>query len=399
MLEKIARQQVDRRRFLRLAGATGSALWLPTALAGESGMLLGFRQVQHDNVHLYFDLAGKPADTRLFTLSEPERLVIDLHGIQVSDQLQPASYPTGVVKAIRFAVHDGGQRLRIAVDLRRQTEPAYQFVPRQDGQRLVIDLGVKGSPLLSQGSSHIIERAPATDVVIAIDAGHGGKDPGAVGSRKTLEKNVALQIGRMVEHRLASQPGVRVRMTRSDDRYVPLRERIRMARDSGAHAFVSLHADAAPRRSARGSSVYALSLKGASSEMAAQLAEHENKIDLMLNPELDGRSQDVKQALLQLAQNNSIEASLDMGDRLLYQMKRVGDVHKPSVEQANFAVLKSPAIPSVLVETAFISNPQEEKKLRNKRFQQRMAAAVSAGVMDYMQQRPPAGTHMALSRG
>ncbi|MBX2824365.1 MAG: N-acetylmuramoyl-L-alanine amidase [Gammaproteobacteria bacterium] len=388
---------LSRRRCLQWLGAAATAVWtLPTLSAAR---LHGFRIVQQDNVHLYLDLNAQPVDARVFTLAGPDRLVIDLAESSLDTNLPATEFAEGVIQRIRYAAKEGGH-LRVVVDLRGPVSPTYQFVKRQGGSRMVVDLGVKGNPALANLSSQIIEESaqpvkPLRNLVVAIDPGHGGRDPGAIGRRKTREKDVNLSIGKRLYKRLKAEKGVTPILTRTDDTYIGLRERIDIARESHADLFVSLHADAVPRKSAQGSSVYALSLKGASSETAQWLADNENKADLFGDVALDGMSRDLKQTLIELAQNSTLESSIELGESVLGQLKRVGAVHKSTVELANFAVLKSPDIPSILVETAFISNPSEERKLRSRKFQDRVASAVHSGIMNYFRLRAPAGTILA----
>lgn len=388
---------LTRRQCLQWVGAAAVSSWPLRGMA--AAQLHGFRIVQQDNVHLYLDLDAQPVDARVFTLANPDRLVIDLAESALDTNLPTTEFSDGVIERIRYAVKEG-RHLRVVADLRGPVKPAYQYVKRQGGSRMVIDLGVKGDPALANLRSQIIETSakpakPLRNLIVAIDAGHGGKDPGAIGRKKTREKDVNLSIAKLLYQRMKAEKGVTPVMTRTDDTYIGLRERITIARESHADLFVSLHADAVPRRTAQGSSVYALSLKGASSETAQWLADNANKADLFGDVALDGMSRDLKQTLIELAQNSTLESSLELGDAVLDQLKQVGAVHKPTVELANFAVLKSPDIPSILVETAFISNPSEERKLRNRRFQNRVASALHTGIMNYLTRRAPAGTILA----
>lgn len=389
---------IARRRLLQLLG--GSAL-----LAGHSARvsanvtLSGFRMVQQDNVMLHFDLSNSAGDAKLFTLSNPDRLVIDLPRTQMAESIQAQQFSQGAVKGFRFGVHEG-DKLRVVIDLYRPVAPSFRYIPRQGGQRLIVDLGVKGNPELSDYKARLTEKSALRNMVVAIDAGHGGKDPGAIGQRNSREKDITLKIARKLFKRLDKQPGVTPIMIRSKDHYVALRERIRIARTKNADLFVSIHADAFKRKAAHGSSVYALSLKGASSEAAAWLAHKENEADVLFGDvALDGLSADLKQTLLDLAQNTTLEASMEVGGDVLAELKKVGAVHKPSVEQANFAVLKSPDIPSVLVETAFISNLQEERKLNSPRFQDQLAVAIQKGITGYLKRRAPEGTILHANKG
>ncbi len=383
----------QRRRLVSLLGGTALALSpLKKAFAGTT--LEQFRMVQQDNLTLHFDLDQRVSDASLFTLNNPDRLVIDLPNTVLSPSLEAQTFSTGAVEGIRFGVRDQ-HMLRVVVDLRRPASPSFKFVTRQQGQRLLIDLGVKGNPALLDYAARVNESSPLRDVIVAIDAGHGGKDPGAIGQRKTQEKKITLAVARRLYKRLERQPGITPIMIRNKDVYVALRQRIRIARDRNADLFVSVHADAFKRKAAKGSSVYALSLKGASSEAAQWLADKENETDALFGDlVLDGMTKDLKQTLLDLAQNSTIEASLEVGGDVLNELKNIGSVHKPNVETANFAVLKSPDIPSVLVETAFISNLQEERKLNSPAYQEKLASAIQKGVGQYLRRRAPEGTKL-----
>jgi N-acetylmuramoyl-L-alanine amidase len=225
--------------------------------------------------------------------------------------------------------------------------------------------------------------------VIAIDAGHGGEDPGASGRRyRTREKDVTLAIARELAKLVAQEPGMRPMLIRDGDYYVGLLQRFEKARRHRADVFVSIHADAVPGRSANGSSVYALSEKGASSAMARRLADKENASDLIGGVSLNDKDDMLAHVLLDLSHNMTMQDSLSLGDSILTELRRVGPVHMHHVAQAGFAVLKSPDIPSVLVETAFISNPSEEKKLRTPAFQRQLAAGIFRGIKRYLASNP-----------
>lgn len=385
-----------RRQLIRLLG--WGILTGPAGLLQASTQLSGFRMVQQETVKLHFDLDQVATGANLFTLSDPERLVIDLPDTVLVRTVSTTHYDEGVVASIRYGMHDG-QKLRIVVDLRRSVEPAFRFVPRQGGQRLLIDLGVKGNPALATARHRVVETSPLRDVVVAVDAGHGGKDSGAVGQRDTREKDVTLKIAQRLYSQLEAMPGITPVMIREDDTYMALRERIKLARQHKADLFVSIHADAFKRLAAKGSSVYTLSLDGASSEAAAWLAESENESDALFGDvALDGLEESLRQTLLDLAQNTTMESSMDVGGEVLAQLKTIGSVHKPQVEQAAFAVLKSPDIPSILIETAFISNLEEERKLNNPQFQEQLAVAIADGVYKFLLRRAPAGTLLAQQR-
>lgn len=232
-------------------------------------------------------------------------------------------------------------------------------------------------------------------LIVAIDPGHGGQDSGAVGMNGTYEKNVVLAIGRELARQINATPGMKAYMTRDSDVFIPLNLRARKARAAGADIFVSIHADAAENRAARGSSVYVLSLKGASSQRARWLADKENASDLIGGVPLQKVDTTLSSVLLDLAQSGHMRASEDAANRVLDGLKRVGNNHKPNIERANFAVLRTSDMPSMLVETAFISNPEEEKRLKDPAYQHKVASAVLDGVNTYFTRQPPPGTLFA----
>ncbi len=377
--------------------------------AAGSAQLMRFQVVQQSNLMLHLDFDQPIENANVFALSNPHRLVIDLAYAELKTALD-LDASRGMMLDVRHGYH-GNQKLRIAIDLAKAAKPSFESIARQGGQRLIIDTGIV---LEATDSADAIQAnsSPSTpveqvaipagdlrDVIVAIDAGHGGKDPGALGQRKTMEKDITLAVALRLHERLNAQEGISAILTRSKDEYIALGDRIRLARERHADIFVSVHADAFKRLTAAGSSVYALSLKGASSQAAQWLAEKENSTDALFGEvQLDGLSDDLQQTLLNLAQNSTLEASLDMGAEVLAQLKQVGPVHKPNVETANFAVLRSPDIPSVLVEIAFISNLLEEKKLNDARFQDTLAIAIQNGVVRYLNRRAPVGTRLAAAR-
>jgi N-acetylmuramoyl-L-alanine amidase len=253
-------------------------------------------------------------------------------------------------------------------------------------------------------SSQTSRPAPAAplggnrDVVIAIDAGHGGDDPGARGPSGTWEKSVTLQIAKVLAAKINAEPGMRAVLTREGDYFLPLRKRIDLARRHRADLFISIHADAFRDRRVQGSSVYVLSERGASSEHARWLAEQENASDLIGGVSLDVQDDVLASVLLDLSQTASLEASIDVAERVLQGLRGIGRLHKHRVESAGFAVLKSPDIPSILVETAYISNPEEEAKLRSTRHQHDVAEAILEGLRGYFVARAPEGTRLASAR-
>lgn len=390
----------------RSAGKHSVRFWLLVSLicllpsiAVAAPKLNGFKMVHQDNLMLHFDLDSAQASAEMFTLTKPHRLVIDLPRATLGTQLPTEEFETGIVKAIRYAQH-GNDYLRVVLDLRQRVSPTSRIVPRQGGQRLVVNMGVSGDvTLVDQGRRQEPVQQQPRNVVIAIDAGHGGRDPGAVGPSNTYEKNVVLAVAIRLHNRLVGMRGITPALIRESDVYVDLRERMERARQADADIFVSIHADAINRETAHGSSVYALSMDGASSEAAAWLAKSENEAAALYgNVAIGGLEDGLAQTLINLTQGNTMERSIEVGTDVLAELSKLGPVHKPTVEQAAFAVLKSPDIPSILVETAFISNREEERKLNSEEYQEQLAAAIARGLYRYLQRRAPLGTHLAMDR-
>jgi N-acetylmuramoyl-L-alanine amidase len=357
-----------------------------------------------DHTRVVFDASGH-VKHNLFTLPNPDRLVIDVPAATVPGGMQAAG---GVVKGIRAAQHTP-ETLRIVLDLKQAVRPrSFNLKPGgQYGHRLVIDLypeGQAGAAAQNPASAPApadVRRARVTapdqprDLVIAIDAGHGGDDPGAVGRRRTREKDVVLAIAKRLARLVEQEPGMRPVLIREGDYYIGLRQRIQKARSHKADLFISIHADGFKDHRASGSSVYVLSRRGASSEMARVLAARENAADLVGGVSLDDKDPLLREVLLDLSQTATLERSFSVADNMLSELKRIGKTHKSSVQQAGFVVLKSHDIPSILVETAFISNPGEEQKLRDAGHQQRLARAMLQGIRDYFGKHPPPGTLVA----
>ena len=376
----------------QLAGATLLSVLLP--LAAHAVDVRGIRLwAGPDSTRVVLDLSGS-AQHSLQVLKNPDRVVLDVAGARLARGVRAAPAGTGAVKLVRTAHRPSGE-LRIVLDLARPIQAKSFLASPNDryGYRLVIDLGV------SQGVETPVkaEHAPpdARDLIIAIDAGHGGEDPGAIGKNGTREKDVVLAIARQLALQIAAEPGMKAVLTRNGDYFVPLRDRMRRARAQAADLFVSIHADSIRDRRVDGSSVYILSQRGATDEASRWLAERENASDLIGGVSLDDKDNVLASVLLDLSQSASLNASQTAAERVLRQLNRVGEVRKPQVQQARFMVLKSPDIPSLLVETAYISNPQEEQRLRALPHQAKLAAAIHQGVHDYFYANPPAGTRVA----
>ena len=346
-----------------------------------------------DNTRIVFDLSN-PVRHELKLLSSPYRVVIDLKNTVPLSRLAHPALHNGYVQEIRHGQHK--DFMRIVLDLKQRVQAkSFQLKPNKHyGHRLVVDVSAE-----QRQQPVIKKRAPATgyrDIVVAVDAGHGGEDPGAIGPHGTHEKTVVLQIARELVKRINKERGMKAILTRKGDYYVPLRKRMELARRQKADLFISIHADAFTNRQVSGSSVYILSSRGASSEHARWLAERENASDLVGGVSLDDKDNQLAAVLLDMSQTASEEASIDAAEKVLAGLKKVGKVHKPGVESAAFAVLKSPDIPSMLLETAFISNPQEEKKLRSSAYQRKLAQAMAVGIKRYFQLNPPEDTLLAV---
>jgi N-acetylmuramoyl-L-alanine amidase len=354
-----------------------------------------------DSTRVVFDLSA-PVSHELQLVTDPYRVVIDIRDTvepPVSAQPQPAPQDK-FLRGLRSARRDAD--LRVVLDLKKfSSAKSFQLPPNERyGHRLVVDLSDERPQ--ETPSSLPPDQEPAADtareIMIAVDAGHGGDDPGARGPRGTWEKDVVLQVARVLARQIDAEPGLRAVLTREGDYFLPLRKRIELARRHKADLFISVHADAFRDARVRGSSVYVLSERGASSEHARWLAERENASDLIGGVNLDTRDDVLKSVLLDLSQTASLEASIDVAERVLQGLKRIGAVHKRKVESASFAVLKSPDIPSILVETAYISNPEEESRLRSAGHQRALADAIVDGLRGYFLDKAPPGTLLAERR-
>ncbi|AMS14600.1 N-acetylmuramoyl-L-alanine amidase [Pseudomonas chlororaphis] len=397
---------------------------LLTALAVDALAATQVRSVRlwraPDNTRLVFDLSG-PVQHSVFTLTAPDRLVIDINGATLGGPLNVSTANTPIT-AMRSAQRTPTD-LRVVIDLKKAVTPkSFTLTPNaQYGNRLVVDLfdnpadaaptpppapnvaTVPAVPVTPTKPEIKLPLAPAgkRDIVVVIDAGHGGEDPGASGSRGQHEKDVVLAIARELQRQINGLKGFRAELTRTGDYFIPLRGRTEIARKKGADLFVSIHADAAPSRAAFGASVFALSDRGATSETARWLADSENRSDLIGgagNVSLDDKDRMLAGVLLDLSMTASLTSSLNVGQKVLSNIGRVTPLHKQRVEQAGFMVLKSPDIPSILVETGFISNANEASKLATVSHQQALARSISSGVRQFFQQNPPPGTYIAWLR-
>ncbi|MDX1405432.1 MAG: N-acetylmuramoyl-L-alanine amidase, partial [Woeseiaceae bacterium] len=337
-----------------------------------------------------------PAQHSIFTLRGPDRLVIDLANSRLPASGFELPRNNGSIKSVRTGVRANGQ-LRVVLDLNQSVRSrSFTAGPNERyGDRLVIDLHQQGNLRAVKRAADEYQRG--RDIVIAVDPGHGGHDPGAIGRARTREKDVALAVGRLLATRIDAEPGMRAILTRKHDVFVPHRERMEIARKNKADLFVSIHADAVDDPRARGASVYVLSLKGASDEAAQRLAQRENASDLVGGVSLRDKDAVLASVLLDLSQNAALSAGLDVGAEVITELAKVGRVHRRTVQQAGFLVLKSPDVPSILIETAYISNPQEEKKLVSGSHQRNLSNAILNGIRNYFYSNPPPNTQLAMN--
>lgn len=354
-----------------------------------------------DHTRLVFDLSA-PAEHRVFSLSSPSRLVIDVDDARLLANLEQLDLQGTPLSAIRSAVKDQ-RNLRIVLDLKEKIKPRSFPLSKNEqyGHRLVVDLYDARKETLKSVEDSVGPQGQR-DIVIAIDAGHGGEDPGALGPGRIMEKHVVMSISRELQRIIDATPGYRATLIRDGDYYVPLRQRTELARERRADLFVSIHADAFHKPNAKGASVFALSIRGATSETARYLAQKENRADLIGGAgsvSLDDKDHMLASVLLDLSMTATLSSSLDVGKHVLSAMGGIARLHKNQVEQAGFVVLKSPDIPSILVETGFISNPEEARRLNQKDYQQRMARSIFEGIARYFSLAPPAGTLIAAQRG
>ncbi|MBB3231022.1 N-acetylmuramoyl-L-alanine amidase [Halomonas stenophila] len=389
-----------------------------------------------DHARLVFDLSA-PAEAEVFPLDDPRRLVIDLRDSRLNADLSRLDLEGSAIREVRSGIRDGDD-LRVVLELSREIEPRhFTLAPNEQyGHRLVVDLEYPGesavedpidpieamireqeiaadraqaeavaegrdpasvAPVLEPAQPH-----PRRDIIVAVDAGHGGEDPGAIGPSGTREKDVVLEMADRLARLINAAEGFKAVMIRDGDYYVGLRQRTRIAREQKADFFVSLHADAFNSPRPHGSSVYALSQSGATSETAQWLAASENRADLIGgvdgNLSLDDKDEVLRGVLLDLTMTATLNDSLTLGGQVLDRLGRVNELHKSRVEQAGFVVLKSPDIPSLLVETGFISNPDEERRLRDPDYQARMMDAVFGGIRAHFRRNPPPASLLAWQR-
>jgi N-acetylmuramoyl-L-alanine amidase len=447
-------QAVARFRALCLAALAALSLLAPPVFADAAATVAQINvkaarvwpSPEYSRVAIEFDA---PISYKYFSLKNPERIVIDLSGVEpdvVLAELAGKVTPQDVfINSIRVARNRPGVT-RLVIELKAEVQPQiFTLKPMADyGFRLVMDLYPAVAASFEQQIESAIESAgkraedaktaaqantkatanapavathpPAAKVIdlrtpikpekpakpeymrlitIAIDPGHGGEDPGALGANGSHEKNITLSIARRLKGLIDKQENMRAYLTRDGDYFLPLHERVNRARRVQADLFVSVHADAFIKPHARGSSVFALSEKGATSAAAKWLAKNENDADLIGGVNVGARDVYLKQTLIDLSQTAQISDSLKLGKEVLEEIGGINQLHKPRVEQAGFAVLKAPDIPSILIETAFISNPEEEKRLNDEQYQDTMAKAIVNGIKRYFDRNPP----LARNRG
>jgi len=328
--------------------------------------------------------------------------VIDIPDARLTGKLPIAEARDRLLAGMRSGIR-AGDDLRIVLDLKRAAR-VKSFLLRPNnryGYRLVVDLSPSGSDRDGAGPARSARRhdhrpsKKLRDVVVAIDPGHGGDDPGTTGPDGTREKNITLAIARKLAQLMRREPGMRPFLTRDGDYYVGLRERIALARKHKADLFISIHADACDDPGVSGATVYTLSLRGASSEAARVLADKENSADLIGGIDLSDSKDDLANVLLDMTQSATMERSVVAARKVLASLDHLGDMHKTRIQKAGFVVLKAPDIPSMLIETAYLSNRADERRLRSPTYQQKIAGAILRGVNKYFESFPPPGTILA----
>ncbi len=350
-----------------------------------------------DKIRLVFDISAPLKKHRVFNLKNPNRVVIDLENTRLTGHFPKLNSKNRFIKVVRHASRKR-RNYRIVLDLKQAVKPkSFLLRPNKKyGHRLVIDL-IQNNPKRVKTTKRI-NRQQRRDIIIAIDAGHGGDDAGATGPTGAKEKKVVLQIAKKLQKMINQEKGLKAILIRKGDYYVDLRKRMELARKSRADLFISIHADAFKKASARGSSVYVVSKRGASNEIARWLAHSENNSDLVGGVKLDNKDSVLAGVLIDLSQSVAKEASFKVATAVYNAMKKINKMHASKVQKAGFIVLKSPDIPSILVETAFISNPIEEKNLRSRRHQKKIAKAIFSGIKKYFKANPPLETLWAVQK-
>lgn len=374
----------------------GFFLTATTAIAGDVHEVRLWRAPDHTRV--VFDLTG-PAEHKIFVLQNPTRIVLDVQDTRLKTNLSDLTLTDTPIRQVRSAARDGDD-LRIVMDMSASVDPRSFSLKanQQAGDRLVVDLYDKTATAAKPAVRKTATQDSKRNIIIAIDAGHGGEDPGALGPGRRREKDVVLAIAREVNALFKADVGFTPTLIRSGDYYVSLKGRRDLARKRQADLFVSIHADAFKRKEANGASVYALSTRGATSTAARYLAQRENAADLVGGVSLSDKDDMLAGVLADLSMTSTLDTSLQVGAQVLRNVDNVARLHKKNVEQAGFAVLKSPDIPSILVETGFISNPTEAKRLATSSYQKKMARAIHSGIKSYLLAHPPSGTLVAWNK-
>ena len=384
--------------------------WVLTSAAVSAHAATELRGVRIESeteaTQIRIDLSAA-TPTRWFVLEQPRRLVVDLANTNKPKKALPSA--SGPVRALRAGPQANGDlRLVFEIDPAAQLQPVGLSGPSNRTAALIFSLtstslpSRAGSPAVDAPLKEVkAAHAPPSsgrEVIVAIDAGHGCQDPGAIGRAGTREKDVVLDISKRLAERINREPGMRAILTRDGDYFLKHRERIRRARAAGAQLFVSVHADAVRYPSVSGSSVYVLSEKGASDEQSRWMADRENAADLAGGISLDDKDPVIASVLVDLAQSAQIGQSVVAAERVLRSLRRVNEVRNPQVQQAGFLVLKSPDIPSMLVETAFISSPSDERLLNIESKRAELADAIFDGVRQFFLDHPPEGSRFVLER-
>lgn len=407
-IEQNAKPMIRRIFLLGILAAIGAVSLSANAAGGAVLRKIELSSPSSDAARVTFDLSGTTT-YKIFKLQNPTRVVVDLRNTQLSSRAKLPS-GEGAVDLVRTGVQPQGT-LRVVLQVKSDLDAKALWAQNanDDRNQLVVNLG-NGNVVAPTTAAAVEPDEPRVvravhapvdsdrSVVVAIDAGHGGQDPGAIGRNGTREKDVVLAIARALAKRVNAEPGMRAILTRDQDEFIQLRDRIVRARTAKADLFVSIHADSIRNRDVSGSSVYVLSERGATDEAARWLAERENSADLMGGVSIADKDNTLASVLLDLSNSANISTSMTAAKRVLLSLDTVGQVRKPAVQQAGFVVLKSPDIPSMLVETAYISNPDEERRLRTSAHQSKLADAIFSGLRGYFEESPPPGTLFAQNR-
>ena len=392
--------------------AIGLACLMATSAPATAVDIKGIRTwPAPDHTRIVLDI-DRPVEYALFVLRDPDRVVVDLRDAKLVKRVPRARPDDRLLARIRAAQRNRSERrgrdgirsdLRVVLDMKQRVRPkSFLLKPnRKYGHRLVIDVHpIGGGADETKTRKRAADDAPKNGrkVVVAVDAGHGGEDPGAVTKSGIREKDVVLAIARALGRRIDRTPGMKAVLIRDGDYYVGLRRRTEIARRHGADLFVSIHADSFRDPRVSGSSVYVLSRRGASSEAARWLAQQENASDFVGGVSIDDKDDLLASVLVDLQQTATLGASAEVGIQVMRSLGRLGRRHKRRVERAGFLVLKSPDIPSILIETGFLTNPTDAKRLSNPKHQQKVARAILDGILGYLDRNPPAGTTFAAAR-